>query len=93
MQQSHADLQTTLESRDQQRMDAWAGTLHSMTAALNKHWEQIGEPEYLSAQVVAELKEKSLLLTETVEFTYTDGSLKLELSMPPQSVAAVHFSF
>ena len=41
--QSHADLQTTLESRDQERLTNWAQTLGSMTAALSKNWEQAGE--------------------------------------------------
>lgn len=40
--QSHADLQTTLAAQDQQRLTAWTETLGSMTAALNTHWEQAG---------------------------------------------------
>ena len=41
--QSHVDLQTALESRDQERLTNWAQTLDSMTAALGKNWEQAGE--------------------------------------------------
>jgi hypothetical protein len=43
MQQSHADLQAQLESRDQQRLAVWTETFGSMTAALNSNWERIGE--------------------------------------------------
>jgi xylan 1,4-beta-xylosidase len=55
-----------------------------------RHWEQLGEPEYLSAQLVAELRKKSELQSEPVEFAFKDGILTLTLAMPPQSVAAVH---
>jgi len=40
--ESHADLQTTLTSQDQQRLATWSETLGSMTAALSKQWEQAG---------------------------------------------------
>ncbi|WP_368561980.1 DUF802 domain-containing protein [Pseudoxanthomonas sp. UTMC 1351] len=43
MRQSHADLQILLESRDQQRLATWTETLGSMTAVLNRNWEQLGE--------------------------------------------------
>lgn len=43
MQQSHADLQAQLESRDQQRLAMWTETFASMTTALNSNWERIGE--------------------------------------------------
>lgn len=43
VQQSHADLQTELESRDQQRLAAWTETLASMTAALDTQWQATGE--------------------------------------------------
>ncbi|PMS30676.1 DUF802 domain-containing protein [Paraburkholderia rhynchosiae] len=41
--QSHADLQTELASRDEQRLAAWTATLGSMAATLGKQWEQTGE--------------------------------------------------
>lgn len=43
MRQSHADLQALLESRDQERLATWADSFGSMTAALNRNWEQAGE--------------------------------------------------
>jgi hypothetical protein len=41
--QSHADLQAVLASQDQQRLATWTETFGSMTAALNRNWEQAGE--------------------------------------------------
>lgn len=43
LRQSHADMQALLESRDQERLATWAATFDSMTASLNRHWEQAGE--------------------------------------------------
>jgi hypothetical protein len=40
--QSHADLQETLASRDQQRLAAWTESLGSMAATLSREWEQTG---------------------------------------------------
>lgn len=43
VQQSHADLQTTLEQRDSARLAQWAEQLAAMTAALGRQWELAGE--------------------------------------------------
>ncbi len=43
LQQSHAELQGALESRDQQRLALWGERFASMTEALNSHWAQTGE--------------------------------------------------
>lgn len=40
--QSHAELQAALASRDQERLAAWTGTLASMAAKLGEEWEQAG---------------------------------------------------
>ncbi|QWP77087.1 DUF802 domain-containing protein [Lysobacter sp. K5869] len=37
---SHADLQSALESRDQQRLSAWTDAFGAMTAELGERWEQ-----------------------------------------------------
>jgi xylan 1,4-beta-xylosidase len=55
-------------------------------------WEQLGKPEYLSAATVDELKKLSQLQSEAVAVKYDSGALSLEVAMPPQSVAAIHFS-
>ncbi|HEX7936673.1 MAG TPA: DUF802 domain-containing protein [Paraburkholderia sp.] len=41
--QSHADLQSQLAARDEERLAAWTATLAAMAAALGKEWEQSGE--------------------------------------------------
>jgi hypothetical protein len=41
--QSHADLQTELASRDAQRLEAWTASLGSVAATLSKEWEAAGE--------------------------------------------------
>ncbi|RDI98775.1 DUF802 domain-containing protein [Dyella solisilvae] len=40
---SHTELQATLESRDQQRLEAWSEALGAMTSSLGQQWEQAGE--------------------------------------------------
>jgi len=46
----------------------------------------------LSAATVEELKDLSKLQSEPVEVEDQAGQLNIEVSMPPQSVAAIHFS-
>ena len=60
-------------------------------ANAKRRWEQMGEPGYLSAAVVAELNEVSRLRTDAQPFVLKDGNLGLEITMPPQSVAAIRF--
>jgi xylan 1,4-beta-xylosidase len=55
------------------------------------HWEQLGEPEYLNAATVDELKGLSQLQSEPVSVEDRADTLSVEVSMPPQSVAAIHF--
>ena len=61
-------------------------------ANAKRHWEQLGKPEYLSVAMVDELKDLSKLQSEPVPIKYEAGMLSVEISMPPQSVAAIHFS-
>jgi xylan 1,4-beta-xylosidase len=61
-------------------------------ANAKRHWEQMGEPDYLSPKTVDELKDLSRLRSEPLAVTSNAGALTLEVSMPPQSVAAIHFS-
>lgn len=61
-------------------------------ANAKRHWEQLGKPEYLSIETVGELKKLSELESEPVQVKYDAGMLSLEVSMPPQSVAAIHFA-
>ena len=43
MQQSHADLQATLQSQDQQRLAVWTESFDAMTRVASQQWEQTGE--------------------------------------------------
>ena len=41
--QSHADLQSTLASRDEERLSTWTQTLGAMGATLGQQWQQAGQ--------------------------------------------------
>lgn len=61
-------------------------------ANAKRRWEQFGKPEYLKAEIVEELKAASCLHEEPLAFEQVAEQLRLEIDMPPQAVAAVHFS-
>jgi hypothetical protein len=52
--QSHADLQTQMASRDEQRLAAWTDTLGSMAATLSAQWEQAGARTASQQQAICE---------------------------------------
>lgn len=52
-------------------------------------WEQHGKPEYLSRAMVEELKKASELRAVDLPLRWEDDSLVVEVSLPPQSVAAI----
>jgi len=60
-------------------------------ANAKRHWEQLGVPEYLNAATVDELKRSSQLQSEPLPIEEKTGMLSVEVSMSPQSVAAIHF--
>ncbi|WEN16669.1 glycosyl hydrolase [Rhodanobacter sp. AS-Z3] len=62
-------------------------------ANAKRRWEQMGKPEYLSTELVAELHEVSKLKTEALTTTTKDGQIVFEVDMPPQAVATVHFDW
>jgi len=61
-------------------------------ANAKRYWEQLGQPEYLSAATVDELKDQSKLQSAPVPVEEKTGLLSIGVAMPPQSVAAIHFS-
>jgi xylan 1,4-beta-xylosidase len=61
-------------------------------ANAKRNWEQMGMPEYLSAATVDELKNLSQLQSQPLPIEEKTGTLSIEVSMSPQSVAAIHFS-
>jgi xylan 1,4-beta-xylosidase len=55
-----------------------------------KVWQELGEPEYPNAYEVDAIKASSELVKEPLVWTYDgQGTVHLQLSVPPQSVAAV----
>ena len=52
--QSHADLQTQLGSRDEQRLAVWAATLGSMAGKFSEQWQQAGASNVSRQQEVCE---------------------------------------
>jgi xylan 1,4-beta-xylosidase len=65
-------------------------TEHANPKAL---WEQMGMPEYLSATTVIELQDASELAEEVQTVTSFEGKFVFELSLSPQSVATIEFTF
>ncbi len=61
-------------------------------ANAKRHWEQLGKPDYLSPAMVDDLKDLSQLRSEPLAIEYKAGTLNMDVSMPPQSVAAIHFA-
>jgi xylan 1,4-beta-xylosidase len=61
-------------------------------ANAKRRWEQMGKPEYLSAGMVSELDEASTLQLEAQPMIYESGQYQVEVTLPPQSVAAIRFA-
>lgn len=51
-------------------------------------WHAMGEPKYLDALQVERLNEASSLTAEPLTWTHQDGTLRLDLALPVQAVAA-----
>lgn len=56
-------------------------------------WEQMGAPEYLSAAAAADLHEASRLQREPQPCDYQNSTIDLDVTLPPQAVAAVTIEF
>lgn len=56
-------------------------------------WEEMGQPEHLSAKNVEQLQHASLLVKERQSLTFADGAIFLKTDLPPHSVAAISISF
>jgi len=61
-------------------------------ANAKRHWEQIGKPEYLSAEMVAQLDAASQLKPEAQPVARDSRGFRIDVTMPPQSIAAIEFS-
>jgi len=58
-------------------------------ANAKRHWEQIGKPEYLNTEMVAQLDAASQLKSEAQPFARDGSVFRIDVTMPPQSVAAI----
>ena len=67
--------------------------IDSEHANAKQRWQEMGSPEYLSADVVAELNKVSRCDPEPHPFDFRDGALDFDVTLPPLSVAAVTFRF
>jgi beta-xylosidase len=61
-------------------------------ANAKRRWEQTGKPEYLTAASVAELKAASRHCKEVLPLTREGGALRVEVIIPPQSIAAMEMA-
>ena len=61
-------------------------------ANAKRHWEQLGKPDYLNAATLIELNGVSQLLETPLAIELHQDTVSVIVSMPPQSVAAIHFS-
>jgi xylan 1,4-beta-xylosidase len=56
-------------------------------------WQEMGEPEYLTARQVERLEEASQLRPEPLAWRYEAGRLYLDLELPRHAVAAIFLEF
>lgn len=57
--QSHADLQSTLAARDEERLAAWAASLAAMTESLSAQWVQTAEQAAAREQSICDTLERT----------------------------------
>jgi xylan 1,4-beta-xylosidase len=62
-------------------------------ANAKRRWLDMGSPDYLSSEMVAQLNAASLCEPEPHPFAFRSGALDIDVSLPPQSVAAVTVEF
>jgi len=52
-------------------------------------WQEMGQPEYLGDKELESLEEASQLTTEKQSLRFQDGSVFLQVDLPPHAVAAI----
>jgi xylan 1,4-beta-xylosidase len=72
---------------------AWIERIDEEHANPRALWHTMGEPEYLSALQVEQLKTASTLRKESQPLTHERGNIDLAVALPPQSVAAITLEF
>lgn len=61
-------------------------------ANARKAWEEMGSPEYLNSKQAETLQTASSLTQESQPIKYQDGTIVVETTLPPHSVAAMTIS-
>ena len=74
-------------------LPAWIERIDADHANPRRLWHTMGEPEYLSAIEVEQLKRASALRKEPQPWTRDNGNIELMVALQPQSVAAITFEF
>jgi xylan 1,4-beta-xylosidase len=72
---------------------AWIERIDEDHANPRQLWQEMGEPEYLSALQVEQLQAASTLRKESQPWTHGRGNIGLAVALPPQSVAAITIEF
>lgn len=56
-------------------------------------WKEMGEPKYLTDVQTQQLRAESRLLKEVIPCHYQDGTVTVDLDIPPQALAALTLEF
>lgn len=62
-------------------------------ANAKRAWQEMGQPEYLSEKDVELLEEASQIVSEKQPLRVSDGSVYLNIRLPPHAVAAINIEF
>jgi len=76
-----------------QKYSAFAERINENQANPKKIWQEMNEPEYLSAGEVGHLQKASRLIREPIACQNKNKTINFEIEMPPHSVAAVTVEF
>ncbi len=55
----------------------------------HRTWSEMGAPTYLSEREVEQLKEASRLVKEPIECTCQEGTVHVDINLPPNGIAAI----
>ena len=65
------------------------GRIDADHANAKAEWQRMGEPEYLGPADVDRLEQASRMQDEPIAWRYAEGTVALEVTLPPQGVALV----
>ena len=70
-------------------ISARIGRIDADHAHAKAEWQRMGEPEYLGRPDVERLQQASRLQDEPFTWRYAEGTVDLEVTLPPHGVAVV----